>query len=129
MAPDDLAFFHARLKALKAALEDAGPHRLDPNRTDDIGKRDEDHQPLNEMLQSIKSSRNRNRTTELRLIKQALERIERDPEDYGLCLECDEPIPRRRLELMPAVEMCVKCQSELEDRASGGRRRKLTDYV
>lgn len=128
MQPEDLAAFRARLLALKAALEDEGPIKLDPNRTDDIGKRDDDHQPLNEMLQSIASSRNRNRSEELRRVKAALERIDRDPEDYGLCQACEEPIRRRRLELMPAVELCVKCQSASEEGPVGGGRKHLTDY-
>ena len=129
MQPDDIARFKARLLALEAALKDEGPIKLDPNRTDDIGKRDEDHQPLNEMLQSIASNRNRNRSVELRRVKAALERIKLDPEDYGLCLECEEPIRPRRLELMPAVELCVKCQSAQESGATrGGRRKHLTDY-
>lgn len=129
MQSTELAGFRARLLALKAALEDEGPIKLDPNRTDDIGKRDDDHQPLNEMLQSIASSRNRNRLDELRRIKAALERIDRDPEDYGLCLECEEPIRRRRLELMPAAELCVKCQSAQEGEGRGGSRKSLTDYL
>ena len=126
---DELSHFRARLLALKAALDDEGPIKLDPNRTDDIGKRDDDHQPLNEMLQSIASSRNRNRTDELRRIEAALQRIDRDPDDYGLCMECEEPIRRRRLELMPAVELCVKCQSAQESDRPAGRRNHLTDYI
>jgi len=127
--PEQLAAFRARLLALRAALEDEGPIKLDPNRTDDIGKRDQDHQPLNEMLQSIASSRNRNRAVELHRVKAALKRIERDPEDYGLCLECEEPIGDRRLLLMPAVELCVKCQSEQEGGPGAGKRKHLTDYL
>lgn len=127
MTPDDLASFRARLVALRTALEDEGPIRLDPNRTDDVERPDEDHQPLNEMLQSIASSRNRNRSAELRRVKAAIERIDRDPDLYGLCEECEEPIPRRRLELMPAVELCVRCQSAQEAERPGGRRH-LTDY-
>lgn len=127
MSPEDLAFFRARLEALEAALEGAGPHRLDPNRTDEAGRRDDDHQPLNEMLNMIASSRNRNRTAELARIKAALRRIDREPDEYGRCVDCDEYIKRRRLELMPAVEMCVGCQSATETPA-GGRRRHLTDY-
>ncbi|MCB9551918.1 MAG: TraR/DksA family transcriptional regulator [Myxococcales bacterium] len=129
MSPTDLDHFRARLRALRDALEETGPHRLDPNRTDDVGKRDDDHQPLNEMLQSIASSRNRNRTDELRRIKAALDRIEHDPDDYGLCVECEEPIGRRRLELMPAVELCVRCQQAAETGGAPGGRRHLTDYV
>lgn len=127
MSPEDLAFFRARLVALRDALKGAGPHKLDPNRTDDIGRRDEDHQPLNEMLNMIASSRNRNRAAELKLIEAAIRRIDREPDEYGLCVECDEYIKRRRLELMPAVEMCVRCQSAAESPA-GGRRRHLTDF-
>lgn len=128
MDTHELDAFRARLIALRDALRDTGPHKLDPNRTDDIGKRDEDHQPLNEMLQVIASNRNKNRAGDLRRIEAALARIDRDPEDYGLCIECEEPIPRRRLELMPAVELCVRCQSEQEAGPSAGRRRHLTDY-
>ncbi len=128
MSPDDLETFRARLVVLRDALRDAGPHKLDPNRTDDIGKRDEDHQPLNEMLQVIASNRNKNRAGDLRRIEAALARIERDPEDYGLCVECEEPIPPRRLELMPAVELCVRCQAAQEEGPAAGRRRHLTDY-
>ena len=29
--------------------------------------------------------------------------------DYGVCVECGEEIPRRRLELVPATLHCVEC--------------------
>ena len=128
MSPTDLAHFRARLQALRDALEETGPHKLDPNRTDDVGKRDEDHQPLNEMLQAIASTRNRTRADDLRRIKAALARIDHDPDDYGLCVQCEEPIARPRLELMPAVELCVRCQQSTETPGGGGRR-NLTDYI
>ena len=49
----------ATLEALKLELKSAGFATLSPNRTDDIGERDEDFQPLNEMYQILQSSRNR----------------------------------------------------------------------
>ena len=64
-----------------------------------------------------------------RRIEAALQRIDRDPDDYGLCMECEEPIRRRRLELMPAVELCVKCQSAQESDRPAGRRNHLTNYI
>lgn len=32
------------------------------------------------------------------------------------CVTCDEPIPPRRRELVPGVQTCVDCQSQLEGR-------------
>lgn len=31
------------------------------------------------------------------------------------CLECETPIPQRRRELLPGVELCVDCQQLAED--------------
>ena len=65
----------------------------------------------------------------LEQIREALELIDDDPEDYGICETCDEPIPPRRLELMPWVSLCVRCQEKLERDGRAGRSRKnLTDY-
>lgn len=41
-------------------------------------------------------------------LKTALERID-DDEDFGLCAECDDPIPFRRLMLIPEATRCVGC--------------------
>lgn len=120
----------ANLKALKAAMESDGPEALAPNADGGLSRRDEDHQPLNEMLQAIASGRNRNRGLILSLIDAALQRIAEEPEEYGLCLECEEPIPVRRLELMPYAPLCVRCQTEVENASnSPGGRRSLRDYI
>ena len=60
----------ATLEALKAQLQSDGFASLTPNRTDDIGVRDEDFQPLNEMHQIIQSSKNRS-TTKIFMIETA----------------------------------------------------------
>ena len=31
-----------------------------------------------------------------------------------ICEECDEPIPKARLKVMPDARFCVKCQQEYE---------------
>jgi RNA polymerase-binding transcription factor len=33
---------------------------------------------------------------------------------YGTCVQCDEPISRARLDVMPEVQTCVRCQDRLE---------------
>ncbi len=128
MDDDELERFRALLTDARDALQGAGDLRLDPNRADPVAKKDDDGQPLNEMHQAITSSRNRARTASLAQIEAALARLEAEPEDFGLCATCEEPIAARRLELMPHARLCVKCQSERED-PGGGRRRSLTDYI
>lgn len=54
------------------------------------------------------------------MIKSALARIERDDGSFGFCLECDEPIGRKRLDARPEVTLCLECQSAAE----GGPRRR-----
>lgn len=33
---------------------------------------------------------------------------------YGLCEHCEDPIPRKRLDVMPWARQCVACQSKSE---------------
>jgi DnaK suppressor protein len=42
-----------------------------------------------------------------RLVRAALDRL--DSGDYGLCLDCDEPITTKRLDALPWAECCVAC--------------------
>jgi DnaK suppressor protein len=45
-------------------------------------------------------------------IQSALTKIE--DRTYGLCERCEEPIPRRRLDVVPWARFCVPCQSAEE---------------
>ena len=51
-------------------------------------------------------------TDYLMALEDALRRIEKGT--YGVCEECGEKIPPRRLEAFLAARLCVKCQSKLE---------------
>jgi RNA polymerase-binding transcription factor DksA len=51
-------------------------------------------------------------TDYLMALEDALRRI--DKGTYGVCEECDEKIPPRRLDAFLAARLCVKCQSKLE---------------
>ncbi|GAB7023892.1 TraR/DksA family transcriptional regulator [Salidesulfovibrio brasiliensis] len=50
--------------------------------------------------------------TRVRILKleEALRRVQED-EDFGLCAECGDPIPLKRLLAMPEAELCVECAS------------------
>ena len=48
---------------------------------------------------------------QLRLIEEALDRI--GSGDYGICLECEEPIPAKRLRVLPWARYCVACQEKI----------------
>jgi RNA polymerase-binding transcription factor DksA len=51
-------------------------------------------------------------TDYLMALEDALRRI--DKGTYGVCEECEEKIPPRRLEAFLAARLCIKCQSKLE---------------
>jgi len=50
--------------------------------------------------------------TELTLVQQALARIERN--QFGLCTQCEQPIPIKRLEVQPWARYCLRCQEAAE---------------
>ena len=57
--------------------------------------------------------------TQLRLIEEALDRL--DAGDYGICLCCDKPIPPKRLNAVCWARYCVRCQE------AGAERREWND--
>jgi DnaK suppressor protein len=73
----------------------------------------EDQVPLlHEQFVAISTtSRNRRKYA---LIKRALERLEQG--EYGICEECEEQIPFKRLYAVPWAACCVPCQEHLEMR-------------
>lgn len=57
--------------------------------------------------QAMAQEAERRRVRRLYEIEAALRRIERG--EYGFCVECDEEIAPKRLELDPAVATCIRC--------------------
>jgi len=117
-----------RLLEMRQQLRTEGNLEIEPIKDDPTKKIDEDAAPLTEMSQVIASNRNRERARQLAEITAALQRLEEEPEDFGLCEACEEPIPARRLELQPWARLCITCQTEQEDDALPGSRKHLTDY-
>jgi DnaK suppressor protein len=56
----------------------------------------------------------------LREISGALHRIE--TEQYGICMQCEEPISAKRLEALPWARYCVTCQEQIAARVAQGER-------
>lgn len=129
MTPKQRDKVAARLRALRDALADAGPAKIEPTRTDatQVGVADEDQQALTEMLQILASTRNKAASATMGKIVAALRRLESDPESFGECEECGEAIAPARLELMPYVTLCTSCQAE-QDPRRGRARKSLTDF-
>ena len=63
---------------------------------------------MDAMQQQAMAKSNQQRAAEtLSRIEAALKRC--DDGSYGFCLDCDEAIDPRRLELDPAVTLCIHC--------------------
>ncbi len=54
----------------------------------------------------------------LREINDALHRI--DTAQYGMCMECEEPISAKRLDAVPWAKYCVTCQEAIAARIASG---------
>jgi DnaK suppressor protein len=129
MSPPKLAAHKAALLKLRADVQSEGPTKIEPNRKDaaTVGVADEDEQALSEMLQTLASQRNRQQSETLQQIDHALAKLEKSPDDVGLCEECEEEIDERRLSLLPYATLCAECQKSRDPRR-GQTRRGLTDY-
>ena len=60
---------------------------------------------------SINEAALREAQNTLAKLERALKMIDRP--GFGLCRECEEPIPLARLMIMPESDMCVECAEEL----------------
>lgn len=121
--------YRKRLLELKAEMLSEGDIEIEPGRQDPTAITvDDDAQPLVEMSQAIASSRNRNRAQVLARVVGALARLGDSDDAFGLCVECEEPIAAKRLDLMPYVELCVECQQAKDGPKRPTGRRHLRDF-
>ncbi|GBF25670.1 RNA polymerase-binding transcription factor DksA [bacterium MnTg02] len=59
--------------------------------------------------QAMAQATERHRMVDIAKIDAALRRI--DDNEFGYCLECGEKIPEKRLEVDPAMALCINCAS------------------
>jgi len=62
--------------------------------------------------QAISQATIRRRLLSIKAMRAALERM--DAGEFGVCLECDERINPKRVELDPSVTLCIDCASRAE---------------
>ena len=106
MEREELAHFEAHLRARLDELKrfesrERDSVELDQSRVGRLSRVD--------ALQSkaMEQATERRRLEERERIFIALERIKEG--NYGLCVECEEPIPIGRLKIDPSLEACVDC--------------------
>lgn len=87
----------------RAGRENARPVELDQTSVGRLSRMDA------MQVQAMAQETERRRANERRRIAAALERIAAG--DFGYCVTCDEPIPRKRLELDPAIPTCIACSA------------------
>lgn len=103
----ELQRLRAELEALLAADDGTQAVELDQSRQGRLSRMDAMQQ------QAMAVAKRDTFRQQLRQVIRALRRIEED--DYGFCLECDEPIPLARLQARPEAELCVSCQARVDD--------------
>jgi len=102
---------HQVLKEKRAALASALGHRDDISITQTADVMDavqmlHDHSLAAESL-----------SVETRLMRQVEAALDRMREGgYGTCLNCEDPIPEKRMRALPWAVLCVPCQEQKERR-------------
>jgi len=48
-------------------------------------------------------------------VNQALQRLYKDPEQFGKCHQCGNELPFERLEALPHARLCISCKAKEED--------------
>ncbi len=113
----DLAVMRKRLEEKQAELQQhiatltgsPAPHEDAIQASDGVAEPEEEAVDLQEtdVDQAILDSEK----TLLAEVQQALVRI--DNGTYGICSNCGQPIPEKRLEAIPWATLCVACESKL----------------
>jgi DnaK suppressor protein len=121
--------FEALLRARRDKLVADGPAKIEPNRRDEsaVGVADEDEQALSEMLQTLASTRNRDHARELAEIDRALRKLRDEPSEFGVCEDCGDDIPPKRLTVMPFARLCAECQATADPKRNVARK-SVTDF-
>jgi len=130
VTPKDRAALQKSLRSSLEALRAKARPEIEKNRTDEArAGGDDDAQPFVEMGQAIASARNKHDAQTAERMAQALSKLANDPDGFGDCAECGEPIALKRLQAMPWAQYCVGCQAKKDGPRGGPTRRKVTDYT
>ncbi len=64
--------------------------------------------------ETLKISLQDTEIAEYNMIRQALKMIEQG--NYGICIDCEQPVSEKRLKLYPNATRCLVCQELFEER-------------
>jgi len=108
----DIEHFRSKLLAEKQKIHTMEGTRKDSSATVELDQAAVGRLSRMDALQQQAMAQNTRQRSEQALlrIEAALRRC--DSGDYGYCLECDEAINPRRLELDPASTLCIRCASK-----------------
>lgn len=87
---------------------------LSSEKVSDGQVQDSGDEALSLSMEKLQTSLEKNEIDELKLIDDALKRIEKS--DYGICIDCSQPISSIRLETFPYAARCIICQEALEEK-------------
>jgi DnaK suppressor protein len=110
--------YYQKLMTLKQELQDDIELAQDSAKTVELDQTSTGRVSRGDALQQqamAKAGLERDQKRFIKVIK-ALSRISDD--DYGWCLQCDEPISEKRLEIMPEAEFCIDCEAKKETQQS-----------
>lgn len=107
----ELAEIEETLLARKQELEEQLA-RLYAERGDDGDVKDPGDEAMSAVFESLKSSLQNNEVEEYKMLNKAIEQIKKG--EYGICVDCQLPIAKKRLESYPNASRCVACQEAAE---------------
>ena len=97
-AKEEIASLKAEIPRLEELVKPVAPDNA-------IGRVSRMDNIVNQSVVKAQLSKSKVRLVRLR---EALKRVDKD-EDFGLCIDCGDPIPMARLKAMPETELCVEC--------------------
>jgi DnaK suppressor protein len=109
----ELKKFHDLLeKKRKAVVENAKKTLTDHMVLDPNDLPDEMDLASSEYLQSFEFRLRGREKSHLAKLDLALRKIEEGV--FGICVECEEPINKKRLEARPETQLCIRCKEDQE---------------
>ena len=111
MENKDLEKFKKILLKLKNEILVIIQNQENPNDSKD--EMDEVDQAATMVGQQMGSLMSTNFNKNLSRVNEAMTKMESN--QFGKCIECGKEISLKRLEILPVAELCISCQTELEN--------------
>lgn len=98
----------ARKEEMMTLLTESSQDKVSDGQVQDSGD-----EALSLTMEKLQNSLEQNEIDELRLIEDALLRLNKG--EFGFCIDCEEPISDKRLENFPYAARCIVCQEAVEE--------------